>query len=121
MAKYRKTSEDDVVKKGRTSFKPEQQEQRMISLAINLAEKQLKDGTASSAVITHYLKLASGKEKEEIKLLKEQVKLATAKTEAIKSSERIEDLYKDAINAMRRYSGQGGADDEVLSRDDSVR
>lgn len=112
MAKYRKTSDDDKPKKSRTSFEPEQQEQRMIGLAVKLAEQQLRDGTASSAVITHYLKLASGKEKEEIKLLKEQVKLATAKTEAIKSAERVEDLYKEALNAMRRYSGQGGTEDE---------
>ena len=77
----------------------------MISLAIELAEKQLMEGTASSQVITHFLKLGSTKEKIEKEILEKQKDLITAKTEALQSHKKIEELYGDALNAMRRYSG----------------
>lgn len=85
----------------------EAREQQLVSLAIDLAEKQLREGTASSQVITHYLKLGSSKEKLEREILREQKKLVVAKTSAIESQERIEALYADAIKAFRTYSGQG--------------
>lgn len=85
---------------------PEEQEQRMIMLSMNLAEQQLRDGTASSQVITHYLKLASSKERAEKDKLKEEIKLLKAKSKAIESAERVEKLYSDAIDAMREYSGK---------------
>ena len=84
---------------------PEARENQMISLAIELAEKQLMEGTASSQVITHFLKLGSTKEKIEKEILIKQKDLITAKTEQIQSQKRIEELYGDALNAMRRYSG----------------
>jgi hypothetical protein len=84
---------------------PEARENQMIALAVDLAEKQLENGTASSQVITHFLKLGSTKEKIEKDILEKQAELITAKTEAIKSHKRIEELYGEALNAMRRYSG----------------
>lgn len=84
---------------------PEEQEQRMILLSMNLAEKQLREGTASSQVITHYLKLASSKERVEKEKMKEEIKLLKAKSKAIESAENIEKLYGDAISAMKEYSG----------------
>jgi len=84
---------------------PEARENQMISLAVELAEKQLMEGTASSQVITHFLKLGSTKERIEKEILEKQKDLITAKTEAIQSHKRIEELYSDALNAMRRYSG----------------
>ena len=93
-------------KKIRPALTPEARENQMISLAVDLAEKQLQEGTASSQVITHYLKLGSTKERIEKEILEKQKELISAKTEALKSSERIEELYKEAISAMRRYSGQ---------------
>lgn len=89
----------------------EAREQQLVSLAIDLAEKQLREGTASSQVITHYLKLGSSKEKLEREILREQKKLVVAKTSAIESQERIESLYADAIKAFRTYSGQGEEDE----------
>lgn len=77
----------------------------MISLAVDLAEKQLMEGTASSQVITHYLKLGSTKERIEKEILEKQKELITAKTETLQSAKRVEELYANAINAMRRYSG----------------
>ena len=86
---------------------PEGRENQMIALAVDVAEKQLRKGTASSQVIYHYLKLGSTKEVIEKKILRKKMELITAKTEAIKSGKQTEALYKDALNAMRRYSGNG--------------
>jgi hypothetical protein len=91
---------------------PEARENQMIALAVDLAEKQLLEGTASSQVISHYLKLGSTKERIEQEILQEQKKLITAKTEAIQSAKRVEDLYKNALDAMRSYSGRGGPREE---------
>lgn len=87
---------------------PEARENQMISLAVDLAEKQLLDGTASSQVITHFLKLGSTKERIEKEILEEQKELLKAKTEALQSAKRIEELYKNALDAMRSYSGHRG-------------
>lgn len=89
---------------------PEGRENQLISLAIDLAEKQLSEGTASSQVITHYLKLGSTKERLEKEKLEKENELLKAKTESLQSAKRVEELYKDALNAMRRYSGQAGED-----------
>lgn len=99
-------------KKIRPAINPEQRENQMISLAVDLAEKQLLEGTASSQVITHYLKLGTMKEKIEREILEQQKELITAKTEALKSQKRVEELYAEALTAMRRYNGQGEPDEE---------
>lgn len=83
----------------------EGREEQLIALAINLAEQQLRNGTASSQVITHYLKLGSSRERIEKEILKKQRDLVAAKTEALQSSKNSEEAYKNAIEAMRRYSG----------------
>lgn len=92
----------------RPAITPEARENQMISLAEALAEQQLRDGTASSQVITHYLKLGSTKERIEREILERQKELITAKTEALQSAKRVEELYANAIAAMKRYSGGGG-------------
>lgn len=81
-------------------------ENEMIAQATRLAYQQLCDGTASSQVITHYLKLGSTKERIEQEMLKKQVQLIDAKTESIKDQKKSEKLYQDALNAFRTYSGQ---------------
>lgn len=108
----RSTSRLDVdPRKQRPASSPEEREDQMIALAVDLAEKQLIEGTASSQVITHYLKLGSSKERLEKEILEQQRELMAAKTEAIQSAKRIEELYAGAMEAMRRYSGNGGEDD----------
>lgn len=97
---------------GRPALTPEARENQLIALAVDLAEQQLRDGTASSQVITHYLKLGSTKEKIEKEILEKQKELITAKTERLKSQKRIEELYTDAIAAMRRYSGNNSGNDD---------
>lgn len=84
---------------------PEARESQLVSLAIGLAERQLLDGTASSQVITHYLKLGSQKEKLDYQIKEKQKDLIEAKTESYRSSKKIEEMYKDALEAMRSYSG----------------
>lgn len=100
-------------KKSRPPLTAEGKEKQMISLAIDCAEKQLREGTASSQVITHYLKLASIKNQLEMEKLKKENELLKAKTEAIKASELHAEMYAKAIAAIRRYSG-AGTDDEDL-------
>lgn len=97
----------------RPALTPEADEQQMISLAVDLARKQLVEGTASSQVMTHYLQLGSSKKKLEMEKMQLEKELLKAKTDAIKSEKNIEELYKNAIDAMRVYSGAvGGESDE---------
>jgi len=83
----------------------EARENQLIQAAVDLAEKQLSDGTASAQVITHYLKLGSTKERLEKEKLANENELLRAKTEALQSAKRIEDLYANALKAMQSYSG----------------
>lgn len=113
MAKVKERNSSGTVHRRRPALTPEARENQLISLAVDLAERQLQEGTASSQVITHYLKLGSTKERIEKEILEKQKELITAKTEALQSQKRVEELYANALNAMRRYSGSddGGNDD----------
>ena len=93
-------------KRIRPALTPESREDQLVALAIDLAEKQLLEGTASAQVISHFLKIGSTKERIEKEILEEQKDLIKAKTEALKSEKRVEELYEEALNAMRRYAGQ---------------
>ena len=118
MAKKKQSTPKEQPKKMRPATSPEARENQLISLAVDLAEKQLIEGTASSQVITHYLKLGSTKEKIEREILEKQKELIEAKTENLQSAKRIEELYTNAINAMKNYSGQNNDDDEEDEDDD---
>lgn len=85
---------------------PEAREQQLIAKAERLAEQQLEDGTASAQVITHYLKLATTRERIEREILEKQKDLITAKTDALHAAAKIESLYEEAMNMFRKYSGQ---------------
>lgn len=90
---------------------PEARENQMIALAIDLAEQQLRDGTASSQVITHFLKLGSTREKIEKEILEKQKVMIEAKTESLQSAKRIEELYANAMEAMKDYTRTSDGDD----------
>jgi hypothetical protein len=107
MKKAKAVTSSEKSRKLRPALSPEARENQLISLAVDLAEKQLQEGTASSQVITHYLKLGSTKEKIEKEILMKQKELIEAKTQSLQSVQRIEELYKNALDAMRNYSGQG--------------
>lgn len=107
MAKAKVPDSPSSRRSRRPALTPEARENQMISLAVDLAERQLEEGTASSQVITHFLKLGSSKERLEREKLEEENKLLRAKTESLQSQKRVEELYAEALTAMRRYSGQG--------------
>ena len=102
----KKSSERDSIRLGRPAMSPEARENQMIAYAVDLAEKQLREGTASSQVITHYLKLGSSKERLEREKLERENELLRAKAENLQSAQRSEEVYKEALKAMRMYSGQ---------------
>ncbi len=119
MSKKNDSGSKDTPKKIRPATTPEARENQLIALAVDLAEKQLIEGTASSQVITHYLKLGSTKERIEREILEKQKELIEAKTESLQSTKRIEELYTNAINAMKSYSGQNDpTEDEEDEYDD---
>lgn len=115
LTKETKRSKKTTSRKQQPGRTPEARENQLISLAVDLAERQLIEGSASSQVITHYLKLGSTKEKIEREILEKQKELITAKTENLQSAKRVEELYMNALNAMKNYSGQAppsGDEDE---------
>ena len=112
MAKVRTSSTSNYSKKMRPALTPESRENQMIALAVDLVQQRLLDGSASSQETTHFLKLGSMKNQLEMEKLREENKLLKAKTESIQSAKRVEELYAEAINAMRRYSGNRSSSDE---------
>lgn len=110
MSTRKKTVEQTTRRRRPPAATPEGRENQLIALAVDLAEKQLLEGTASSQVISHYLKLGSTKERIEKEILLHQKELIKAKTDSIKSAKKVEELYSNALNAMRTYTGRGGDD-----------
>ena len=106
-----KVKSTGTAKRTRPALTPEARENQLISMAVDLAEKQLLEGTASSQVITHYLKLGSSRDRLEREKLQEENKLLRAKTEQIESMKNMEAKYIEAIEAMKRYSGNGDTND----------
>lgn len=95
----------------RPALSPEARENQLISLAYDVAEEQLRNRTASSQVITQFLKMGTAKAQLEKERLEKENELLKAKTEALQSERRIEELYTNAINAMRRYGGHGSEEE----------
>ena len=95
----------------RPAIDPENREQQLISLAVDLVEQRLRDGTASAQETVHYLKLASSKTKVDLERAKLENELIRAKTQNLKDQADMKTLYMNAIEAMKRYSGNGGSRD----------
>lgn len=112
------SSKDSSSKSIRPALTPEGEEMQMIALATNLAKKQLMEGTASSQMVCHYLKLGSARERLERERLEEENKLLRAKTEALQSQKDYEQRIIEAIDAMRTYSGQGRSAEDDHDEDD---
>ena len=106
MPRIRRSIPDEIPSARRPATTPEARETQMIDLADKLAERQLREGTASSQVITHYLKLGSSRERLEQERLRMEQKLLEAKTEQIAGAQRQEEMYKAALIAMSAYSGR---------------
>ena len=111
MAKVKAKCSSDSVKKIRPALTPEARENQLIALAVDLVEQRLLDGTASSQETTHFLKLGSMRNRLEMEKLEEENRLLKAKTESIQSQKKSEELFLEAINAFRSYSGKEDSDD----------
>lgn len=105
MPAKRRGSESEKPRR-RPATTPEGRENELVSLAFDRAEQQIRDGTASSQVITHFLKLGSTREQLEQQRLAHENELMQVKKEQIESAKRTEEMYKEALDAMRSYSGQ---------------
>lgn len=111
MAKIKTVNDKNSVPFQRPAMTPDAREKQMIALAMDNAEQQLRDGTASSQLITHFLKLGSQRERLERERLEEENKLLRAKTEALQSAKNIEELYSNAIAAMQDYRGESNSEE----------
>ena len=111
MGKVKAPKSSGAMYNRRPALTPEADEGQMISLAMDLVRQRLVDGTASSQETTHFLKLASQKSRLENEILEMQKQLIVAKTEQLQSQKRMDELYADAIKAMKNYSGQGEPDE----------
>jgi uncharacterized protein YcaQ len=95
---------------------PEARETRLISMAYDLAEERLLNGTATSQEIVHFLRLGSIREKKELEMMEKKNELMSAKTEALQSAKRVEELYSDAIKAFAAYRGV----EETIEDDENI-
>jgi len=86
-------------------------------MAVDLAEDRIRAGTASAQEIVHFLKLGSSRERLEQQKLEQENQLLAARAEAIASTAGVEKLYKDAIRAMRKYSGYSSPEDDDEDED----
>jgi hypothetical protein len=90
---------------------PEGREQQLVALAVDEAERQIRAGTASAQVVTHFLKLGSTRERLEQTRIANENELLLAKREQLASQGRVEELYTKALSAMQTYSGQRPPED----------
>lgn len=117
MAKKIKT-DNEPLRKRPPARTPEARENRLVSLAMDLVEKRLIEGTASSQETTHFLKMGSTTQRIEREILENKKELLSAQTEELKSRKVVEELYTLAISAMKAYSGNG-EEDEIIDDDES--
>ena len=111
MAKVKNTTETTTTKR-RPALTPEARESQLISYAYDLVEQRLLDGTASAQETVHFLKLATQEQKVKQERMELENQLIKAKTEQIQSQKHIEELYAEAISAMREYVCHCGTDED---------
>lgn len=112
MAKVKSSSSSDRQTRIRPALNVENREMQLGSLAVDLAEKQLREGTASSQIITHYLKAVSQREQLELERLRSENEMLRAKAKAIASAEDQKILLEKALKAFTEYSGEASDDDD---------
>ena len=88
-----------------TASTPEGRENEMIMLAYLEVEQRIRNHTATSQELVHFLKMGSEKERLEREKLEVEMELQRVKADAIESSKHMEELYNNAIDAMKLYSG----------------
>ena len=115
MARQKVLGSSSKGKKFPPATSPEAREKQLIGLAYDLAEERMRNGSATSQEIVHFLRLGSMKERKELEMIEKKNELMTAKTEALQSAKKIEELYANAISAFKEY--RGVADDEDYEED----
>ena len=105
MKKIRNIDETSSTKRSKPAMTPEQRENQLIALTYDLVEQRIRNGTATSQETTHFLKMGSTKARAEYEKMKEEIQLLKAKTEALESQKRSEELFSEALKAMKSYTG----------------
>lgn len=108
----RKKPAESSAKKLPPAISPDAREKQLIALSVDLVEKRLREGTATSQEIVHFLKLGSMREKLEREKLEQENELLRAKTEALQSAKKVEELYSGALLAMQGYRYEGVSEDD---------
>lgn len=114
----RSSSKDTHTTQRRIARSPEARENQLISDAYDFAERSMREGTASSQMVTHFLKLGSYKERLEREKLENENELLKAKVKSLESAEKSEEAYEKVIRAMREYSGNFDDEDEYYEDDE---
>jgi hypothetical protein len=103
---------EEPVKRLPRARTPEAREAQLVALSYDLAEKQILEGTASSQVVVHFLKIGSTREKQELQKMKQETLLVEAKVKDLANVEEMKKLYVEAMDAMRGYAGQEASTDD---------
>ncbi len=103
-SRQQSNAEDEPVRR-KPAASREERENELIALAVDVVERRLRDNTATSQEVVHFLKLGSTRERLEQQRLKHETALIEARVNDLAATARIEELYKDAISAMKIYQG----------------
>lgn len=109
------TTHSDKKNRNHADRTPEGRENRLISMALDLAEERLRNGTATAQEVVHFLKLGSEKSRVEVEKLELEKKLVEAKTENLKAQRDMATMFNNAMAAMKRYRGE---EDDIDDYDD---
>lgn len=112
MARRKILKEEPKRQRFRPASDPDNREKQLVSLAYDLAEERLRNGSATSQEIVHFLRLGSIRERKELEMIEKKNELMSAKTDALQSAKRIEELYSNAIQAFGMYRGNQSDEDE---------
>lgn len=105
MARAKRVKDPPINQYSTAAMTPEDREDQLILLAVDLAEQRLRDGTASNQLIAEIMKLGTTKERLQKEKLKRENEMLRAKTEAIEAQKHTDEMYKKALDAMRSYAG----------------
>jgi Rps23 Pro-64 3,4-dihydroxylase Tpa1-like proline 4-hydroxylase len=109
-----KTTDTKKKSSSHATMSPEAYENRLISKAYKAVEKRIDSGEATAAELVHFLRQGSIREQLELEKMKKENELLKAKTESIASQKEVKELYAEAINAFRKYSGIPNMDEEEV-------
>ena len=98
-------------RQSRPATTPEAREGQLTAMAMDLIEKQIREGTASSQILSHFAKAGSSREQLERMRLERENELLQARVKALETAEDSAEMYKNALNAMRSYAGADDYDD----------